>query len=1474
MQRYSFLFILLAALAFVGLANATTPTIPSGIQYYVAVNITNSQTTATPSPFQQMINITESTFSNYIAYNNNFANFEYFYANGTIIPAWIESNSSNKITTWVKLSNTIFPNTGSSSATNTIYLGFASKTTNLLSSSGTSGIGEAPQLSSTYGQYDDGSSVFLNYFAGATSSGWTIAGTAGQTTSAPSGNPTFGTDAFYANGASGDYLYTTASGQSTNMIIEFYGYTANLQDLYFLVNSTGAGQMMRDGNGGRWYGIASTSSWTSWGAPPDTGSWSNEWVTVGVVVNGGIATGYLMPGVNIYGAEIGSNPSNQYTVSNNGDYLGLIGDRANSTTTQYWSGIIIRAYPPNGVMPSVSFGSVQAPSGYPLLTITPNPITYGSNTLVYVNTSTATNTAGNTIELLMNGAVVAGPTTSNIIYTLFNSLQAGYGAGSYTFNAYDENTLNSEIGTLVVNKNSTYPFSLSLSPSQSYIYNGTDIKATYSLTTYKNQLTGTLYLNGNLISSTTTSGTYTSGASPGAYIFTFNTIGNANYTPASITKKIFISPAPSSLPSDIVEYIAIPIYNNQSVATPSPFQQMIQINKNNYTNYMTYNGNFANFEFFYQNGTVIPAWIESNVSNIITTWVKLTPSIPANGMLAIYLGFANKTTNLLSSSGTSGIGEAPQLSSTYAQYDDGASVFIYYNVNPTSTTGWTIAGTAGLTTSAPSGSHYSTTNALYANSARGDYLYTAISDLSTNEIISFNVYTTGLGDLFFLTNSTGSGQMARLDSRSGDPSGLATTSSWTSWSDPTGIQETSNTWYKYDVVISGTSAYAYIGSISDSLATFGTVTSSSSFSVKNKGNYLGLVGDALGSSYITYWNGFIVRAYPPKGVMPSVSFGSVQAAVQITKFIETGLPSGAKWNVTYGGILNSSTTNTIIFSTAPGNYLFNVPAQTVNDVVYEPSPSSGYLIGGNTTAIAFKPFSISISAPSNTVVDVGQYETFTATVYNGTSPYTYNILVVNSITPSVIAHNDLVSGSSNMILTYTFQTTSADVSNSPEEANVVVTDSFPATVNSVYSSTFTINPTPAITLAVTPSNSIMYGSPFTINAVISGGTGNFAVYLYLNGNSIAPTIVSQNTITSNTMMLPAAGNYVYTVDANDIGTSSVYTLTPATNTIIVAQNNTLTASSSGNPGSSYYSYPVTITFTGTPTINHQAKWSLYVNGQLYGTTNSTITYYEEFAPPGTYNFVFNLTSDANYTPYTYKTSLVISYPPTGAHFVSTTVTTVTTTSITTSIPTTIPPSQKAISITSNISSSSPLVINLPNTHSVLSIYTTSTASAPIVANIINVTQQVSSLAKPKPNYTLISAVNLSIITTAPITLFFVEHYPCSIPSDLVVPYIFKNNTWLAIANYTVNATACTVSFNIPSDPIVAIFEKSVPTTTTTSIATTIPTTIPTTIYHPSPKPSNSLVVEALALIIILIIVILVLLYYKLLHRKYHGFYRK
>jgi len=214
----------LLLLMLMGIAGATTPTLPSGIQYYIPLNITNSQTTATPSSFQQMVNITESSYSSYIAYSGSTANFEYFYSNGTIIPAWIESNSSGKLVTWVKTVS--IP----ASSKITIYLGFASKTTNLLSSSGTSGIGEAPQLSSTYAEYDDGASVFINYwnFAGTSlPSGWSVGG----------GTATVNNGLTYSSGTTsslyGIYYNTGYNPQTT--ILEGYMSTTNVSDTGYLL---------------------------------------------------------------------------------------------------------------------------------------------------------------------------------------------------------------------------------------------------------------------------------------------------------------------------------------------------------------------------------------------------------------------------------------------------------------------------------------------------------------------------------------------------------------------------------------------------------------------------------------------------------------------------------------------------------------------------------------------------------------------------------------------------------------------------------------------------------------------------------------------------------------------------------------------------------------------------------------------------------------------------------------------------------------------------------------------------------------------------------------------------------------------------------------------------------------------------------------------------------------------------------------
>jgi len=672
--------------------------LPSGIIEYVPITLTNSQSSATPAPFQQMINITESSFSSYINYNNNFANFEYFYANGTIIPAWIESNNSGKLITWVKLAKGI-----PASSSLTIYLGFASKTTNLLSSSGTSGIGEAPQLSSTYAEYDDGVSVFNNY--------WNFAGT-----STPSGIN----------------VYTSSGSVAFNNGVTIKGGTSTSGGENGVATSASFSQpIIVD-----YYGTQSTS--------PSGDSWG--WNEVGF-------SNYLS-GSDGFPAAGGT-----YTLIDfeNGYY----------------------AEPKQSQGGTVSNGGLSAPSGN-----------------------------------LFSASVWTHIYTSSTYYTYQNYVNnAGYVTGA-------SNT-------------ASLPFEIEVGNNEaSYVSSGMTV---YWLRTRA-------------------------------------------YPPNGVMPSVSVAYA--SLPSGIIEYVPITLTNSQSSATPAPFQQMINITESTFSSYINYNNNFANFEYFYANGTVIPAWIESNNSGKLITWVKLAKGIPASSSLTIYLGFASKTTNLLSSSGTTGIGEAPQLSSTYGQYDNGANVFTNY---------WNFAGTslpAGFTSGVSSDGTLTLNNGLTLGTGTSDnpsYAY----------ILSTSTYAPQIVEFY----------LSRIPTNPGGYGGIGTDWGFSSSTSP-GPDEGTNNSFKYLIggeIWSAAGKFTYElldsntneGHASGSLSTgvYGTyinplalyynyASKVSSTTAITSSNYLLLGLSSPGSGAGTpeaetiQVNWFRTRAYPPNGVMPSVSFGS------------------------------------------------------------------------------------------------------------------------------------------------------------------------------------------------------------------------------------------------------------------------------------------------------------------------------------------------------------------------------------------------------------------------------------------------------------------------------------------------------------------------------------------------------------------------------------------------------------------------
>jgi hypothetical protein len=196
-----------------------------------------------------------------------------------------------------------------------------------------------------------------------------------------------------------------------------------------------------------------------------------------------------------------------------------------------------RAYPPNGVMPSVSFGAVQqAPV---TLSISPNPATYGQSITITATCPASTDTCAIDYPSL-GTAIATGTGSATYTYNPFS-----LGAGTYSsFYANDITAGTTSVAqTLTVNKNSTYTFTLTSCGAQVYPYSCNTIG---TIATHNSQLSASLYLNSNLLGTTTTSISNLQNGTIGYYGYTFNTLGNANYTANSLTAN-FLSYVPINI---------------------------------------------------------------------------------------------------------------------------------------------------------------------------------------------------------------------------------------------------------------------------------------------------------------------------------------------------------------------------------------------------------------------------------------------------------------------------------------------------------------------------------------------------------------------------------------------------------------------------------------------------------------------------------------------------------------------------------------------------------------------------------------------------------------------------------------------------------------------------------------------------------------------------------------------------------------
>ena len=510
----------LMLLMMIGIAGATTPILPSGTQYYMNITV-GSWASVHSTNVQQMLVINMSKYSTY--FNTTPYNIRFTYPSGGNIHSWVEDNFSSTtkaMVVWVNITNT----------TTQIEMDMGAKTTNWFNNTWD---GIAPQLTSTYAQYDDGAGVFPYYtnFAG---------------TSVPSSMTTLGTGTTFNNGAivaPSDFFETTSTVYNTQTQITdsyissiTYGTSGDEAGTAFVVSSSGGQYTVNSwlaastGTGEFYSGIndyfSTTSDFTC--SSVKDGAFTSSSTTSSST---GIWSLWATSTDSYCNINYGTPQTLTSDIPPSGSYYLMAGASSGASTVTYkW--VRTRAYPPSGTMPSTSFGTVQQAPVVSLF-ISPNPATYGQSITITATCPTNTDTCA--IDYPSLGTTIASGTGSaTYTYDAFV-----LGAGTYSSFYAVDGTLgtSSPPQTLTINQNSTYTFTLTSCGAQIYPYTCT---TTGTISTHNNQLGANLYLNTNLLGSTTTSISNTIANTLGYFPYTFNTLGNGNYISNSLTANFLL----------------------------------------------------------------------------------------------------------------------------------------------------------------------------------------------------------------------------------------------------------------------------------------------------------------------------------------------------------------------------------------------------------------------------------------------------------------------------------------------------------------------------------------------------------------------------------------------------------------------------------------------------------------------------------------------------------------------------------------------------------------------------------------------------------------------------------------------------------------------------------------------------------------------------------------------------------------------
>ena len=312
-------------------------------------------------------------------------------------------------------------------------------------------------------------------------------------------------------------------------------------------------------------------------------------------------------------------------------------------------------------------------------------------------------------------------------------------------------------------------------------------------------------------------------------------------------------------------YTYLQVSNTQSAATPANFQQYIQLPSQLSLNTWP-------LRFYADPALTQPlyAWYETPT----TVWVLLPNGVPANSSVNVYF-------NVGASDGVY-TGMAPYLSSTYGALDNGANVFNFYdNFAGTSlntnkwlpySDGFSATINNGFTISLSAGQISSGNNAAYVITSQTEFSPSIIAEAyaqGSSAVTRTRSYMPGLTTTTSTTegvnivDQTSYHNMAFSNGRNNvvtyaDFQGSSSAQYYNNVASPS----------NYNII-----GLAYTGSTNTWYMNYGAVVSSSTDSPSGNVYFaLGMGvynGNPDAASMSVYW--VRIRAYPPNGVMPTVS---------------------------------------------------------------------------------------------------------------------------------------------------------------------------------------------------------------------------------------------------------------------------------------------------------------------------------------------------------------------------------------------------------------------------------------------------------------------------------------------------------------------------------------------------------------------------------------------------------------------------